>query len=872
MGDCRLNNKANRTLRALSGVSGLALIWAMGASAALAQESTLPAGSGAKAVANQQVEEIVVTGRPDLVPSLQSLRQSQQAVVDSLTQAQIEALPDTTLAQTLDRIVGVSSDRGFGTSEGRTVTLRGFDARYNSMTVDGTPIWNSSRNNRGTQLDVFPSSVVAQVDVFKTVTPGLDANSIGGHIAMRTLRAFDGGTQPYLRARALFGIQEQNGTPEGSRPSFRTEAGGKFTFGPDNNYGVVLGVDYQQSEFYDRVKEVTGYSVINGVDVLNGSGFNGIFQRKTSTLSAYGKLETRAVDQLYAFVSLSYFDDRRDENWNRGGVFAAASTVTNAGPGTGAFTGATAEQYFETYDLNRKTLQLVGGVDYRVGELGALTVRASYLNYDHDEALFRSQRFQLGGLAGSYQIGRTTPAFDLADDARISDPTKWVHRTRRDAFDLLIPHKDDVWHAQADYRYNTHANSSGFGFEGGAYFRRLDRSHDRTTNNWQLGRNTVYTLETAARPGQTIDGTSPTFIDPQGYREFLATNGVFSQTTDDASDYKLVEDVLAAHAAAVWDFGALRLLGGLRVEKTNFENITSGTRAGVLAPEYRNVSYTNWLPNVQASYDFTPEVRLRAAATRTLARPDFSDFAFGQAVTQDGNGFPVIAGANPDLGPRVSDNLDLSLDWYREGGYVSIGVFRKDLRDEIFRERRETLDSSGIVILTETIPINTGTARVNGLEVSFVQDRFAGLPAPLDGLGMYANFTLLDGKWDVVFTDGSTRSVGGLRNQPKWLANFNLTYNKGPFEALLAWRLRGRTFTGSFGTTAENDLWVDRYDRLDLSASYDLGRGVKLTGQVRNLNNAFWVEQSGIESGSLRAAYNPGRTVWLGVTYKPRLR
>lgn len=847
--------------------SGLATVWLF-APAALAQT---PSRTAPDPVATE-VEEIVVTGRPSIAPSLATLRRAQQGLADSLTMEQIEDLPDVSLAQTLDRIVGVSSDRGFGTSEGRTVTVRGFDARYNSMTVDGTPIWNSSRNNRGTQLDVFPSSVVAQVDVFKTVGAGLDANSIGGHISMRTLRAFDGGTQPYFRARTLYGVYDQSGEPNDGRPSYRTEAGGKFTFGPGRNFGVVLGVDYQQHEFFDEANEVTGYTVVNGVDVLNGSGFRGVFQRETSTASAYGKVEARATDQLYAFASLSYFDDRRSEVWNRGGVFSAANRVTGATQGAGAFTGATAEQYFEAYDLDRQTLQIVGGLDYRLGDRSALSLRTSFLTYDHDEALFRSERFQLGNLAGSYVIGQTGPAFTLTPDPRIVAPTSWVHRTRRNAFDLLIPHQDDVFHAQGDYRFNSHTESRGLGFEGGLYFRRLDRTHDRTTDNWQLSAGTVYTLATAALPGQTIDGISPTYIDPVAYRDFLQTAGVYSRTTDDTSDYTLVEDVAALHATAIYDFGDLRLLGGFRVERTRFDNLTASTESGILQPDRREVEYTNWLPNLQATFDISPNLRVRASVTRTLARPDFADFAFGQTITFDGNGFPVVAGANPNLDPRLADNLDLSLDWFVEGGFISLGIFHKDLENETFRERRETRNASGIVVLTETIPLNTGSAKVTGLELSMVKDRLDFLPAPLDGLGFSANYTWLDGQWDVVFTDGSTRTVDGLRNQPEWLGNLNLSYSVGPFDAQLAYRLRGRTFTGTFGTTAVDDQWVDDYDRLDLSANWQLTDSIRLTGQIRNINDAFWIEQSGVEGDSLRAAYNPGRTVWVGVSYKPGFR
>lgn len=826
------------------------------------QETSVEAGS----------EKVVVTGRRSVAPSLSKLRKDEDAIADSLTSKQIEELPDTSLAQTLDRIVGVSSDRGFGTSEARTVTVRGFDARYNSMTVDGIPIWNSSRNNRGTQLDVFPAAVVAQVDVFKTVTADFDANSIGGHVQMRTLRAFDGGTQPYLRARAFVGAYDQSGTPFDNETSFRVDAGGKFTFGDANQFGVVLGGDFQRHDFHDEVAEVTGYGLVSGVDVLNGSAFRGIFQRETQTYSLFGKLETRVADQLYAFASLSYFDDQRDENWNRGGIFVASNRVTNPTAFTGDFTRGTAENYFETYLLDRKTLQASAGVDYRLGELTSITARASFLDYDHDEELYRSERFQFANLTGSYVLLPEQVQFTVNPIAGLTDPALWLHRTGRNAFNALLPHQDQVYHGRVDLKHNSFVDSEGLGFEAGAYWRRLDRTHDRATENWQLPAGTVYSLANAALfPDQDPDAINPFFIDIQAYKPFLVSNGVFSITTDDASDYTLIEDVAAGYATAILDLGALRVLGGVRVEHTSFDNVTASTEAGVLVPDVRNIDYTNVLPNLQVTYELTNTVRFKAAATRTLARPDFSDFAFGQAVTFDGNGNSVINGANPELGPRISNNYDLGFDWFLDQGFFSIGVFQEFLEDETFRERRETRDANGIVILTETIPLNTGKARVNGFEISYVHERFDFLPAPFDKFGFYGNFTDLNGDWEVVFTDGSTRTVDGLRNQPKWLANLNLTFAHSFFDATLAYRLRGRTFTGTFGTTARDDLWVDSYGRLDFTANAKLGDGVKLTFQARNLNDAVWIEQSGVSESSLRNAYAPGRTFWLGLSWKPEL-
>ena len=176
-------------------------------------------------------------------------------------------------------------------------------------------------------------------------------------------------------------------------------------------------------------------------------------------------------------------------------------------------------------------------------------------------------------------------------------------------------------------------------------------------------------------------------------------------------------------------------------------------------------------------------------------------------------------------------------------------------------------NTAGNVIFTRTIPLGTGSGTLRGFEVSWVKRRFGELPAPFNGLGLEANFTRLDGEWNVVFSDGSRRTVNGLRNQPRWLGNFTPSYTVGPFEIRAAWRLRGRTFTGTFGTTAAGDVYARNYTRLDLQASYKLTRSWKLFAECRNLNRAFWTQETGV-NGSTTAAVNPGQSFWLGVKYQ----
>jgi iron complex outermembrane receptor protein len=270
-----------------------------------------------------------------------------------------------------------------------------------------------------------------------------------------------------------------------------------------------------------------------------------------------------------------------------------------------------------------------------------------------------------------------------------------------------------------------------------------------------------------------------------------------------------VEDVFAAHAAVTYARENWRLMAGARVEETRLTNSTGNVVNGVNTPVTRDLTYRNTLPNVQASYDLTDRLRLRAAFTKTLARPDFNQFAMGQTETRDANGFPVITGTNPDLPPRLASGYDLSAEYNFKDGYASVGLFHKDLANESFNQTTRDTNPAGNVIFTRTIPLGSGSGTLRGFEASWVKRRFSELPTPLNGFGLEANFTRLDGEWNVVFANGTRRTVDGLRNQPRWLGSIIPSYTIGRFELRAPWRLRGKTFTGTFGTTAAGDVYVE---------------------------------------------------------------
>ncbi len=833
-------------------------------------ETASAAGEPAGEVAPQVLEAVVITGKVSINSTPEEIKRLNVAIVDSMTAEQIGQLPDASLAEVMDRIVGVSSDLGFNSSQPRTVTMRGFDARYNSMQVDGNPIWNSSRNNRGTQLDVFPAGAVSEVNAFKTTTPDQDANSIGGHIELRTLRAFDGGTQPFTRASVSVGASEQDGVPDSNLLPVRVSAVTRKSFGTNQRIGVVFGGDYLREHFYDVYNTNTGFSQIGGIDVVNGSIFTGLGDKDSTRQSLYGKLEFRTQDQLYAFVSLSYFRAINDEHYYRGGPFLTATAVTNAAVGRGTFARATNENYLESYTLDRTTWLLGSGLDYRVGGNAVLKLRSSYTRYIHDEVLATGERFQTAAVtAGTYKLNDTDGGLALNPDVAISDPKNWNYRVARAAVVTNLPNTDDVYTLRADYNLNSYASARGLGFNTGLFWRRLDRRFDNTGESYLLPAGTVLTLAQVLNPKapQVLDGVNPAIIDPDVYWNLLKSKGTRTANPALSSDYHLIEDVYAAHAAVTYARENWRLMAGARVEETRLTNSTGNVVNSVNTPVTRDLTYRNTLPNVQASYDFTPRLRLRAAFTKTLARPDFNQFAMGQTETRDSNGFPVITGTNPDLPPRLASGYDLSAEYNFKDGYASVGLFHKDLANESFNQTTRDTNPAGNVIFTRTIPLGSGSGNLRGFEASWVKRRFSELPAPFNGFGLEANFTRLDGEWNVVFANGTRRTVDGLRNQPRWLGSIIPSYTIGRFELRAPWRLRGKTFTGTFGTTAAGDVYARTYARLDLQATYKLNRAWKLFAECRNLNETFWTQETGL-NGSTTAAVNPGRSFWLGVKYQ----
>ncbi len=216
-------------------------------------------------------------------------------------------------------------------------------------------------------------------------------------------------------------------------------------------------------------------------------------------------------------------------------------------------------------------------------------------------------------------------------------------------------------------------------------------------------------------------------------------------------------------------WGPLRAVGGLRFEETDVtgkgfvRSRTLATAAAIPDPvlrarsDYNNPrlitgQYRQTFPGAYLTYNFSRNLLARANWSNSIGRPPFTNLVPREDVNDQTQ--TLIVG-NPALKPQFAENIDLTLEYYFEPvGAFSVGVFQKSLDDFIVSIGGETVPDGpnngfggsygGYNLITDR---NAGTARIQGIEVSF-QQQLTFLPGVLGRVSFFANYTRLTTQGD----------------------------------------------------------------------------------------------------------------------------
>ena len=230
----------------LSGVSLTAL-----STAAYAQDA-------APAAAPADDTVVVVTGIRRSLRSSEEIKRNTQGVVDSITAEDIGKFPDTNLAESIQRIPGVTIDRN--NNEGSRVTVRGFGPEYNLVTLNGRSMPGSITDSSQTATRSFDfanlsSDGIAGIDVYKTGRADVPSGGIGSTIDIRTARPFD-----YKGMKASFQVKATDDTSTEVGKKTTPELSGVFsnTFA-DGKVGFLVNGSYSERNSRQEESNIGGY-------------------------------------------------------------------------------------------------------------------------------------------------------------------------------------------------------------------------------------------------------------------------------------------------------------------------------------------------------------------------------------------------------------------------------------------------------------------------------------------------------------------------------------------------------------------------------------------------------------------------------------
>ncbi|MCM2678512.1 TonB-dependent receptor [Echinimonas agarilytica] len=225
--------------------------------AAHAQDENTPADP------QSDVEVIEVTGIQQSLSAAASFKRSDSRIVDVIVAEDIGKLPDNNIAETLQRITGVSINRDMGV--GSDVSIRGLP--QNRVELNGRSTLGDGRN--GVDFQDFPSDFLSGIEVVKSPTPKMIEGALGGTINLKTQRPLD--LKETLASVSVKGEYTENAEDWG--PILFATYGDKWELSSGGTIGMIASVSYLDRKLTQHESRV-GFKVeplnVNQADIDSG--------------------------------------------------------------------------------------------------------------------------------------------------------------------------------------------------------------------------------------------------------------------------------------------------------------------------------------------------------------------------------------------------------------------------------------------------------------------------------------------------------------------------------------------------------------------------------------------------------------------------
>ena len=846
--------------------------------------------------AQNDLEKIEVRGfASTLKQSLFEKRNAPQTV-EVITTDDLGALPDVTITDALARLPGISADRDRGNAS--RISIRGMGPRLNMATMNGREIV-SGEPSRDVRYEQFPAELVSGVQVYKSPMASNIEGGISGLVNLDFVEPLSKDERIFTLSGNLMDYELGDELPGGQSTGkkFSVSYVDKIT----DDFGFALGLAYQDQPSQQRGIESWDYN--NGADRgdIDGNGkpesapWGGQADSKIGNNERIGAMTilqwaptdalTLKYDLFYSSFEIKeredqyYFNNwgnwQGGQNWNYQNSASAPNIITKADGSEQLIGGGLAYGAHEVHNatwfqenelistgLNAEYLMDEWTIKADVGFSQAsidsvwVDIRSNYNGpaYDMAWSVADNDRLAVEVIENSAQGLSYT---DIGNPANysIDGVETWVETSpgNWEAFYYGMFGDDDrdltdeMLSAQLDFARDVDINdiqTIEFGL------RYSDRDKQNRVIDWQKSLIADHGLSDYGMQYSLGDNiTAPMMYSFKDWD--LVAEQVFGGVgqadyadqvaSDKLASWQLTETTynLYAQANLRGTIAGLDYTGNMGVRYVRTESTSSGSQqvAGELQPVSVDHDYSEILPSLNLIVSLSEDSQLRFGLARTLSRPPLIEMRTGFAIDETIEPY-TASGGNPTLDPFIANQADLGYEYYLgDDGAMTVSLFYKDLKSHI-GNAQENLSFNGIDY-EFTGPVNGSGGKIKGFELLF-QQAFTTLPAPFDGLGVYANYSYTDANVKEFVPVNNPYTLAGLS---KDVANLTLWYYKAGFEARVSYDYRSE-YTSINSWNPSRIALQDAQGTVDASIAYEFNEHFKVTLQGQNLTDeaslSYW--------------------------------
>ena len=866
----------------------------------------------------RQIEEVIVYGKfqRSLQDALSEKRDASQ-IIEALSAEDIGALPDTSVAESLARLPGVSYTRNaFGAS---SISIRGLGSILTSTTLNGRDL-ASEWGDRSISYNLFPAEMISRASLYKAPAASQVEGGIGGTVDMQTAKALEWGERSVvLNFRGRYNDLAGD-LPDAESYGYRGSATYIDQFA-DNTLGVGLGYAGQYAPLISASSYIYEYRTVAWGGTIDGippgfepnNSFNIPYGAENTVLngtsdrhSFLATIQWRPAENFEINFDGFYSQFKQDATavgLAQGGLGTWGNTWSNVKTDDFHLTGATVSCVHADTNtcLDRswgQELSATNGLDdagsklhsygiegkYRPGKL-TLTYDFSWSRADADNMYTNIHHRPYDGAEGALQLMRPIAAFGENDSSAafltspldFSDPST----NRIDGMRLIDDTREDeiyTYRFDADYALDSTFLTA---FKLGLRFVRRDNTLIRRDLRVDpaiesaavISPDVILGVYDQSDADSAFDANPVLVLDPLRVR-----NTVFAglePAVQPASSHFIEEDVLAYYVQMdfqTYVFAGIPVSGNFGVRAVTTDVDTQGTSLveGEASAVATSDTYTELMPSANINFFPTDDIVVRLAAARVLSRPAVTFLSPGTEKWGDTVYGGALGGGNPFLKPFVADQVDLSFERYFDrDSAIAVAFFYKDMNTFITQakvEYEERIGSSGQPAQTSIsyIPANGEGGRIFGVEITFQSDLNDLVPLrDGDYLGIYATYSYTDS--NIKLSETYNSSTFGLDGQSDHVGNVTLHFNRDKFNARVSYRYRSE-FTRpqrparAFTTNREEG-------DLAFQTSYDFNEKIRIFVEGYGLLNEARDNYYGVDS--LQGSYSVyGRNIQFGATYR----